>query len=213
MERLLIASYRRHGVLNKPLLKETLSLEQDISAQLIRKRDLLPCVVAPLGQGGCFSTSPLMFWNRDDDTLMNDPDILETMNHVRNDSLSKIPIHLPMVLAGRMSLADGDKTDHGAYLVLTYYFRENDCQTKAGHDVWKALASEAVKGKGHVHFPPAQPRLLALQVCRSSSRSSLEFTVAVVSSTLTWETSRSSRPCYTSCTLWSSFTSLALSAR
>ena len=151
-----------------------------------------------------------MFWNHDDDTLMNDPNILETMNHVRNDSLSKIPIHLPMVLAGRMSLGDGDKTDYGAYLVLTYYFRENDCQTKAGHDAWKALASEAVKGKGYVHFPPAPPRLLALQVCRPLSCSVLEFTVAMVSSTLTWETSRL---CCTSCTLWSSFTSLALSAR
>jgi len=166
VERLLVASYRRHGVLNKPLLKKTLLLEQDISAQLTRKRGL-PCVVAPLGQGGCLSTSPLMFWDHDDDTLMNDPDILETMNHVRNNTLSKIPVPLPMVLAGRMSLGDSDKTDYGAYLVLTYYFRENDCQTKAGHDVWKTLASDAVKGKGHVHFPPAQPRLLALQVRRS----------------------------------------------
>ena len=171
VERLLVASYRRDGVLNKPLLKKTLSLEQEISAQLTRKRDL-PCVVAPLGQGGCLSTSPLIFWDYDDETLMNDPDILETMNHARNDTLSKIPVHLPMVVAGRMSLGDGDKTDYGAYLVLTYYFRETDCQTNAGHAVWKALASEAVKGKGRVHFPPAQPRLLALQVCRPLSRSS-----------------------------------------
>jgi hypothetical protein len=165
VERLLIASYRRNGVLNKPFLKNALSLEKDISAQLARKRDLLPCIAAPPGQEGCLSTSPLMFWDRDDSTLMNDPDILETMNHVRNDTLSDIPVYLPMVLAGRISLGDGDKTDYGAYLVLTYYFRENDCQTKVGHDLWKALASEAVKGKGHVHFPTAQPRLLALQVC------------------------------------------------
>jgi hypothetical protein len=165
VERLLVASYRRHGVLDKQLLKETLSLEQEISAQLTRKRNLLPCV-APPGQGGCLSTSPLMFWDHNDDILMNDPDILETVNHVRNNTLSRIPVQLSMVLAGRMSLSDGDKTDYGAYLVLTYYLRENDCQTKAGHDVWKALASEAVKGKGRVHFPPAQPRLLALQVCR-----------------------------------------------
>lgn len=103
---------------------------------------------------------------------MNDPDILETMNHVLNNTLSKIPVHLPMLLAGRMSLGDGDKTDYGAYLVLTYYFRETDCQTTASHDLWKALASEAVKGKGYVHFPPAQPRLLALQVCHPLSRSS-----------------------------------------
>jgi len=175
VERLLVASYMRDGVLNKPLLKKTLSLEQDIAAQLTRKRDQLPCVVNPHGLGGCFSTSPLMFWDHDDDTLMSDPDILETMNHVRNDTLSKIPIHLPMVIAGRMSLSDGDKTDYGAYLVLTYYFRENDCQTMAGHDVWKALASEAVMGKGHARFPPAQPRLLALQVCHSLSCSSLEL--------------------------------------
>ena len=166
VERLLVASYRRDGVINKPLLKKTLSLERDISAQLIRKSNL-PCVVAPLGQGGCFSTSPLIFWNHDDERLMNDPDILETMNHIHNVTLSKIPVRLPMVLAGRVSLGDGDKTDYGTYLVLTYYFRENDCQTKAGHDAWKALASEAVKSKGYVQFPPARPRLLALQVCRS----------------------------------------------
>src|SRR5258706_695892 len=212
VERLLVASYRRDGVLNKPLLKKTLSLEQDISAQLTRKRTL-PCVVLPLGQGGCFSTSPLIFWDHDDETLMNDPDILETMNHIHNDTLSKIPVHLPMVLAGRVSLGDGDKTDYGAYLVLTYYFRENDCQTKAGHDVWKALASEAVKGKGPVHFPPAQPRLLALQVCRSFSRSFLELMPVMASSILTWETPRLSQPCCTLCTLWFSFISLALSAR
>jgi hypothetical protein len=213
VERLLVASYRRYGVLNKTFLKQTLSLEQDISTQLARKRDLLPCVLAPPGQGECFSTSPLMFWNHDDGMLMNDPDILETMNHVRNDTLSKIPVRLPMVLAGRMSLGDSDKTDYGAYLALTYYFRENDCQTKAGHDAWKALASAAVKGKGHVHFLTAQPRLLALQVGRTLSHFPLELTAATTSSILIWETSRSSRPCCTLCTLWSLFTSLALSAR
>jgi hypothetical protein len=164
VERLLIANNRRHenGVLNKATLRLTLDLEAEIATRLASSTSALPCVRTQ--SGNCLFTSPLSFWGYNPGLLANDNDIIGTLNTPNNVTLSGFPITLPMVVAGRASLEVMDQVDIGTFLVLTYFFRDDDCHSTSGHAAWIQLVNGIMEGKGQVKVITAQPRLLAIQV-------------------------------------------------
>ncbi|KAG8856111.1 hypothetical protein FRB91_001227 [Serendipita sp. 411] len=170
VERLLIASNQRHenGVLNKPTLRLTLDIEAEINTRLASSTDSLPCVQAKTG--GCLYTSPLVFWDFDRRQLDADPDIIQTLNAVENITTPGFPITLSMVVADRASLEDQEHIDIGTFLVLTYYFRDDDCHSQRGHLSWNQLVGGIIEGNGHAEAIAGQPRLLAIQFDAESSR-------------------------------------------
>lgn len=165
VERLLIANNRRHenGVLNKDTLRLTLELEAEIATRLISSTGVLPCVQTQ--SGGCLFTSPLSFWNHDPTLLAHDHDIIGTLNLSRNVTIAGFPVTLPMVVAGRASLDDMEYVEIGTFLVLTYFFRDDDCHSKSGHNSWIQLVNSVMEGRGHAETINAQSKLLAIQVC------------------------------------------------
>ncbi|KAG8831258.1 hypothetical protein FRC17_003418 [Serendipita sp. 399] len=170
VERLLIASNQRHenGVLNKPTLRSTLDFEAEINTRLASSATALPCVQAKLG--GCLYTSPLIFWDFDQRQLDADQDIIQTLNTIKNITTPGFPVTLAMVVAGRAGLEDQENTDIGTFLVLTYYFRDDDCHSQRGHLAWNQLVSSIMEGKGHAEAIAGQPRLLAIQFDAEYSR-------------------------------------------
>lgn len=170
MERLLLANNRRdeNGVLNKDTLRLALDLENDISTRLDSSTDTLSCVRSENGQ--CLFTSPLSYWEHDYKTLAEDKKLIDTINRLNMTSHAVFPVTLPMVLADRAGLEDEEKVDFATFLVLTYYFRETDCNSQAGHSAWLQLVESAMKGKGQVKTLPGQPTLHAIQVCTDDTR-------------------------------------------
>jgi hypothetical protein len=164
VERLLIANNRRHenGVLNKATLGLTLNLESLVAARLASSTNSLPCVQAQ--NGNCLFTSPLSFWDHDERILAADDDVISTLNHAKNTSLSGFPTTLAMVVADRASLEREEDVDTATFLVLTYYFRDDNCHSQSGHLAWVQLVNDIMQGMGHVDAIVAQPRLLAIQV-------------------------------------------------
>ncbi|CAG7846063.1 SubName: Full=Related to Sterol regulatory element binding protein cleavage-activating protein {ECO:0000313/EMBL:CCA66870.1} [Serendipita indica DSM 11827] len=170
VERLLIASHRRHenGVLNKPALGLTLDLEAEINARLASATQYLPCVHTQAAK--CLYTSPLSFWNHDPAVLNADEDIIGTLNKLTNTTDNGFAVTLPMVVADRAGLENEEVVDIGTFLVLTYYFRDDDCHSQGGHIAWVDLVQAAIQGKGLAQVVAGQPRLLALQFDADHSR-------------------------------------------
>jgi hypothetical protein len=164
VERLLIANNRRHenGVLNKATLGLTLNLESRVADRLASSTGSLPCVQAQ--NGNCLFTSPLSFWDHDKQILASDDDVIRTLNNAKNTSLLGFPTTLDMVVADRASLEREDDVDIATFLVLTYFFRDNNCHSQSGHLAWIQLVNDIMQGTGHIDAIAAQPRLLAIQV-------------------------------------------------
>jgi Sterol-sensing domain of SREBP cleavage-activation len=164
VERLLIANNRRHenGVLNKATLGLTLNLERLVAARLASSTNSLPCVQTQ--NGNCLFTSPLSFWDHDERILTGDDDVISTLNHAKNISLFGFPTTLAMVVADRASLEREEDVDTATFLVLTYYFRDDNCHSQSGHLTWVQLMTDIMQGMGHIDATIAQPRLLAIQV-------------------------------------------------
>lgn len=165
VERLLVANNHRHenGVLNKATLSLTLSLERLIATSLASSTSL-PCV--PTQNGNCLFTSPLSFWDHDERVLIADDDIIGTLNRARNTSSLGFPVTLGMVAADRASLELEEDVEAATFLVLTYFFRDDNCHSQSGHLAWVQLVNDLMQGKGHADPIAAQPRLLAIQVSR-----------------------------------------------
>lgn len=170
VERLLVANNRRHenGVLNKATLGLTLNLERLIATSLASSTSHLPCVQAQ--NGSCLFTSPLSFWDHDEHVLAADDDIIRTLNNANNTFFLGFPVTLDMVVADRASLEREEGIDSATFLVLTYFFRDNNCHSQSGHLAWVQLVNDVMQGKGHADPIVAQPRLLAIQFDADQTR-------------------------------------------
>jgi len=161
VERLLIHSAlpEDSGALNNQILLSTLQLERQIGRALstadtgcLRRID-----------GSCFVLSPVAFWGYDEDTLLADEDMLDTLQRTSNISIQGIPIAPQMVLAGRE--LDGDSNlDFAMFLVLTYVFHETSCLGSGGHSAWVKAVRQAAGGTGDLAVVTKEPTLLALEV-------------------------------------------------
>ena len=161
VERLLIHSALPEdtGALNNQILLSTLQLERRIGYAVstagmgcLRRND-----------GSCFVLSPVAFWNYDEDMLLSDEDMLDTLQRTPNISIQGIPITPEMVLAGR-ELDDDSNLDFAMFLVLTHVFHETSCLGSGGHSAWVKAVRQAAGGTGDLAVVTEEPTLLALEV-------------------------------------------------
>ncbi len=104
----------------------------------------------------------------DQDTLLSDTNILDTLNLSKNVTVSGIPITAHMVLAGRDSEehhVGGTSFDFATYLALTYFFPESDCVGKSDHISWIQTIETAKSSNTVLHVQTEEPILLGLEVC------------------------------------------------
>lgn len=101
-----------------------------------------------------------MFWNHDEDKVIQDRHFVDTIYADLNVTKAKIPLHADMVLAG-IDLGHGYMESE--FLVLTYFFEEDDCHANTRHNVWLRVLDEATTGYAKVTFSRSVPRLLALK--------------------------------------------------
>ncbi|KAI0792811.1 sterol-sensing domain of SREBP cleavage-activation-domain-containing protein [Abortiporus biennis] len=162
-ERLLVHSVSQDGditTLSHQTLLSTLKLERRVSETLASHG--LSCIRLP--SGNCFALSPLAFWNYDDTTLMEDTDILDTLNLSRNVSVHGISINPEMVLAGRELEDSSQHTLSSAmFLVLTYFFPDNDCYSNAGHYAWLRALKQVTASDGDLVMQAQAPNVVALE--------------------------------------------------
>ena len=161
VERLLIHSALPEdaGALNNQILLSTLQLERQI-AHMLSSADM-GCLRR--SDRSCFTLSPVAFWNYDEDMLLSDEDMLDTLQRTSNISIQGIPITPQMVLAGRE--LDGDSNlGFAMFLALTYVFHETSCLGSGGHSAWVRAVRQAAGGTGDLTVVTKEPTLLALEV-------------------------------------------------
>lgn len=161
VERLLIHSALPEdaGALNNQILVSILQLERQIDRTLSANN--MGCLRR--NDGSCFVLSPVAFWNYDEDMLLSDKDMLDTLQRTSNISIQGIPITPQMVLAGR-ELDDNSNLDFAMFLVLTYVFHETSCLGSGGHSAWVRAVQEAAGRTGDLAVVTKEPTLLALEV-------------------------------------------------
>lgn len=165
MERILIRTPADDddNALNHRILLSTLDLERQLEP--ILSSGPSPCLKRP--DGTCFVISPLAFWNYDKDKLLLDTNILDTLSHTTNTTVSGVLITPHMVLAGRgyeEHRATGLRFDYANYLAVTYFFPDKNCVDTSGHQQWEeavlTVASKTAEVGVHVH----PPTIIALKV-------------------------------------------------
>lgn len=158
------------AALSHRLLRATLRLERKISDTLAAWRE--PCLRRPDGQ--CLVVSPLMFWHHEEHALMADPDVLHTLAPTSNVSFAGVPIESQMVVAWR-DKGEYPSVDAGStvFLALTYFFPERDCLGKTGHAQWLQILEDASKDSADLITEGQEPKLIALEVCRTLPRCDL----------------------------------------
>ncbi|KAG8745625.1 hypothetical protein FRC12_014506, partial [Ceratobasidium sp. 428] len=159
------------GALNAQTLIPTLDLQLKLEKHLTPD---LPCVrlldnTTPSTPPShrCLVVSPTAHWNDDSDLIRAEPRLYTSLNKAhRNVSRGGIPLTAEMGLAGRLT------TDHAGYgsiiesskfLSVSFFFREDDCHSNAGHRAWKKLVDELVPPETAVVTSGDQPKLLALE--------------------------------------------------
>ncbi|KAL6307997.1 sterol regulatory element binding protein cleavage-activating protein [Sparassis latifolia] len=168
-ERLLVSGVSQEdglSALNHDTLLAALELERRISATLTTRH--VRCLAEP--DGGCFHLSPLAYWNHNEETLLADRDVLDTLNLLHNVSVSGIPIGPELVLTGR-ALHDSSpmNIDAAMFLALTYFFPDKDCVGNAGHYQWLHVLEEVAGHSGDLVVQAQTPRLVALEYNKESS--------------------------------------------
>ncbi|KAK0442985.1 sterol regulatory element binding protein cleavage-activating protein [Armillaria borealis] len=171
VERILIQSPlpEDDSALNHQILLSTLKLEDRLSELIVSRK--LPCLRR--SDGRCFVLSPLTFWRYDQDTLLSDTNILDTLNLSKNVTVSGIPITAHMVLAGRDSEehhVGGTNFDFATYLALTYFFPESDCVGKSDHISWIQTIETAKSSNTVLHVQTEEPILLGLEYHSTPSK-------------------------------------------
>jgi hypothetical protein len=56
------------------------------------------------------------------------------------------------------------------FLALTYFFPERDCLGKTGHAQWLQMLEDASKDSADLITEGQEPKLIALEVCRTLAR-------------------------------------------
>ncbi|QRV86438.1 Carboxylesterase family [Ceratobasidium sp. AG-Ba] len=173
VERLFIPSTTPdpYGALNTQTLIPALEFQQKLEKHLTPE---LPCVklldnMAPSTPPShrCLVVSPTAYWNDDAELIGAEPHLYLHLNKAhRNVSRGGIPLTPEMALAGRLT------TDHAGYgsiiesskfLSVSFFFREDDCHSNAGHAAWIRLIKELIPLDANYVASGDQPKLLALE--------------------------------------------------
>lgn len=104
-------------------------------------------------------------WSHDEQILRDDSDLLRTINSAANITTSGLPLRKTMVFAGRESAEMHDGSiDFAAYLALTYFFHEDDCNGSSGHNSWLTALDNIIASHGVVSIKAEEPVFLTLTV-------------------------------------------------
>lgn len=154
-----------NGAINSEVLASTLALEERIEKLLASRH--IPCHKGI--DGRCLVLTPLAFWNHDKKALLSDPDVVRTLTHTKNVSISGIHVTPHMVLADRQSdEPHGSKHFNSAmFLALTYFFPESVCSGSGDRLSWDQVLASATSGAELV-LQPQETTLIALEVRRCS---------------------------------------------
>lgn len=147
------------GALNNQNLLSALQLERDLGHALSATD--MSCLRQ--SDDTCFVLSPVAFWNYNEERLLLDEDVLDTLQRTPNISIQGVPITPQMVLAGR-ELDDHSNLDFAMFLVLTYVFRETSCLGSDGHLAWVNIVQQVAGRTGELTAVSKEPALLALEV-------------------------------------------------
>ena len=179
VERLLLHSEASDdfGSINHQTLLSALQLEKDLTQKLSHVDS--NCIMSP--KGTCVTLSPLSYWNHDEDELLKDQDILDTINRQRNLSQNGLPVNIATTFAGRESTENVEAgMDAAVFLAITYFFREVDCLGYASRNAWLQALRETVHPSGNIIEEKQQPWLLALQVSLNTCSSGVFILVVPV---------------------------------
>lgn len=165
VERILIQSpaLDDNGVLNHQILLSTLNFESRLE-ELILTGDS-PCLKRP--DGKCLVLSPLLFWDHDQEALLSDTKILDTLSPSKNISVEDIIVTPKMVLAGLESddpHAAESQFDFAMFLALTYFFPKSECLGDTEHTTWLKTVHQALALNSELTVQIEEPKLIALEV-------------------------------------------------
>ncbi|KZT44244.1 hypothetical protein SISSUDRAFT_996596 [Sistotremastrum suecicum HHB10207 ss-3] len=175
IERLLIHREPRteFGSLAKDALLEAIYLQHNISHLLELQDEADPLRCLSDAQGNCVVLSPLALWNSSEEILNADLNILETIKRAPPLSISDIPLTLDMTLAARSSRHySGSAVDFAYFLVLTYFFHEDDCVGKRQHNKWLNILDQLQSDSLRIRHGVQPATLMALAYDPSHSSSS-----------------------------------------
>ncbi|THH09370.1 hypothetical protein EW145_g2073 [Phellinidium pouzarii] len=148
------------GAINHRMLHSVLKLETMLTDHLLLNK--FSCLRSPSRR--CITLSPLEFWSHDEDILRTDSDLLRTINKNQSITSAGLPLKAPMVFAGRESAEPhGSSIDFAAYLALSYFFHEDDCNGSIGHDAWLTALDSIITPLGDISVKAEEPVLLALE--------------------------------------------------
>ena len=154
------------GVIKHGTLATALQFEAALTTALISQGS--KCLRAP--SGSCVRLSPLAFWSHDETTLLNDRDLIRTVNGKEQVVFHGGSIQPSMVFAGREAADPSEpRIDFASYLALTYFFHEEDCNTPDGHRSWKDILESVASEYGVLTAHAHEPTLVALEVFNSST--------------------------------------------
>lgn len=164
VERILIRNFGADDVLDYPILRSALALEQTIQEMLTSNK--VPCVT--VGQK-CLALTPLAFWNHDAKRVSGDPNILHTLNSRQNITYSGITLSPAMVFAGR----EADEVfepyfDKAKFLSLTFFLLEDNCVSNVGHNAWLDIVKKSLTRVPALSYDQSSrsvpaPQLISLQ--------------------------------------------------
>ncbi|KAI5124512.1 hypothetical protein M0805_003036 [Coniferiporia weirii] len=148
------------GVISHEMLRSALELETALTDHLLLNK--FKCLSSPSRQ--CITLSPLEFWSHDQHALQADHDLLQTINRNQNISAAGLSLRASMVFAGRESAEPHESSiNFAAYLALTYFFHEDDCNGSIGHNEWLKALDSIISPLGDISVKAEEPVLLALE--------------------------------------------------
>lgn len=148
------------GAITHELLSSGLQLERRLDNYA--KTRGLNCLTS--SASSCVVASPLEYWSHNEQKLRHDNSLLKTINAANKTGYS-FPLRKSMVFAGRESLdTHGGSMDFAAYLVMTYFFHEDDCNGSDGHSMWLSGLDNIIASHGVVSAKAEEPMFLTLTV-------------------------------------------------
>lgn len=162
MERLAINRRARseYGALEKDTLLDGMKIQKQINEVLAESNNpLLSCLKD--SSGNCLVLSPLSFWDSEENLSSTSTDILDTIHRPHGVSTG---IHL----TPSMVLSHRSFPNSAGYLVLTYFFHDEDCKSNQRHNEWLQLIDRLRSPSLDVRHGTEEPTLRALEASLSS---------------------------------------------
>ena len=169
LERLLIHRDNEpdSGALTKDTLLDALNIHETLmrTLKVEKPHSLLPCVRD--GDGECLSTSPLGYWDTGEDIykLNSTAEVLRRIGAAKGTPLAGIHLTPDMTLSGRSVMTHPrSHLRYARFLVLTYFFEEDDCSSNTRHNEWLQRLAHLRTSAMTIRHGTEPASLVALQV-------------------------------------------------